>query len=288
MEKQFKNIFFTILVLLIGFDIFLWSNIFYFYKNKPEIYFLDVGQGDSSLIVLPNNVLILVDAGPNVSINPALAQIFPKFRNYIDLAIITHPQLDHFGGFFDLLDRYDFGTFIINGKEGDEKIKDTYNQLIQKIKSKNISLISLKSGDKIVYKDNLLEFIFPDDNWLQSLESNDSALVFKLKTQKFNALFTSDISSEVEKYLIKKFDLKSDILKIPHHGSKYSSEDDFLKFVAPKLALIGVGLKNTFGHPAQETLQKLKLLNIPIFRTDYNGSIKIYEQNNKLIIQTEK
>lgn len=288
METNSKNIFFTILFLIAAFDVFLWVGIFYFNKNESQIYFLDVSQGDSSLIVLPQNVLILVDAGPNALVSQSLGEIFPKFKNYIDVAIITHPQLDHFGGFLDLLDRYDFGVFIINGREADEKSKNIYNELISKIKNKNIPLINLGAYDKISYKDNLIEIISPDNFWIQSAELNDTALAFLLKTSKFKALFTSDIDEELEKYLIKKFDLKSDILKVAHHGSKYSSSDDFIKNVSPKLALIGVGIKNSFGHPAKETLEKFKFFNIPIFRTDYNGTIQIYEKSNKLIVKTQK
>ncbi|GIW65287.1 MAG: hypothetical protein KatS3mg093_266 [Candidatus Parcubacteria bacterium] len=244
-----KNLSLIIFLILIGFDIFLWLNIFFFNFNQNKIYFLNVGQGDSSLINL-KKIFILIDAGPNSKINQSLAQAFKTKRNYIDLAIITHPQLDHFGGFTGLLDKYDFGAFIINGREGDDKSKNLYNELINKIKNKNIPIIILSAGDKIIYQDNLIEILSPDKNWIQSAELNDTGLVLKIKTFSFSSLFTADINSFLEDYLISKYDLKADILKVAHHGSKYSSN--------------------------------------PIFRTDLNGNILIFKKDNKFIVQTEK
>ncbi|MGC8775987.1 MAG: ComEC/Rec2 family competence protein [Minisyncoccia bacterium] len=287
MDEQNKNLSLALLVILIGFDIFLWLNIFWFNFNNSYVYFLDVGQGDSGLMALKNNVLILIDAGPNSKVIQSLDKIFPKKRNYIDLAVITHPQLDHFGGFLFLLDKYDFGAFIINGRQGDEKTKNDYQALIQKIESKNIPLITLSAGDKIIYQNNLIEILSPDKNWISSAELNDTGLVLKIKTPEFNSLFTADIDSYLENYLVSKYDLKSNILKIAHHGSKYSSNIDFISKVQPSLALIGVG-KNNYGHPSLDLINHLKNIDIPVFRTDYNGNITIFKKDNKFIIKTEK
>jgi competence protein ComEC len=285
--NQNKNLSLIIFFILIGFDIFLWFNILFFKFQQNQIYFLDVGQGDSSLINLKNNVSILIDAGPNSKVNQSLARIFKTKRNYIDLAIITHPQLDHFGGFLSLLNKYDFGAFIINGREGDDKVKNIYNELINQIKNKNIPIITLEAGDKIIFKDNLIEVLSPDKNWFQSAELNDTGLVLKIKTSDFISLFTADIDSFLEDYLISKYDLKANILKVAHHGSKYSSNENFIFRVSPNLALIGVGYNN-FGHPSNDVLFKLKNQNISVFRTDLNGSILIFKKDNKFIVQTEK
>ncbi|MCS6789080.1 MAG: MBL fold metallo-hydrolase, partial [Patescibacteria group bacterium] len=236
-----NNLTIFILIILFIFDIFLWRNILFFKNFHSSLYFLDVGQGDSTLFNFNNKIFILVDAGPNNKVVSSLDKILKQKKNYIDLAIITHPQIDHFGGFFDLLESYDFGAFIINGLQPDLKIKNIYSDLIEKIKSKNIPVITLGAKDKILYDNNLIEVLSPDLNWLQSAELNDTGLVLYIKNHEFSSLLTSDINSDVEEYLLNKYDLRANILKIAHHGSKYSSNEKFLLKIKPNLALIGVG-----------------------------------------------
>ncbi|MCX7589566.1 MAG: MBL fold metallo-hydrolase [Patescibacteria group bacterium] len=282
-----NNLTIFILIILFIFDIFLWRNILFFKNFHSSLYFLDVGQGDSTLFNFNNKIFILVDAGPNNKVVSSLDKILKQKKNYIDLAIITHPQIDHFGGFFDLLESYDFGAFIINGLQPDLKIKNIYSDLIEKIKSKNIPVITLGAKDKILYDNNLIEVLSPDLNWLQSAELNDTGLVLYIKNHEFSSLLTSDINSDVEEYLLNKYDLRANILKIAHHGSKYSSNEKFLLKIKPNLALIGVG-KNNFGHPAEEVLNNLNKLNVSIFRTDLDGNISIFKKENNFVVKTEK
>jgi competence protein ComEC len=281
-----KNIILVIFLVLVGFDLFLWSQILFF-KDEPRVYFLDVGQGDSSLVYL-DNILFLIDAGPDKKVLQGLSRVFPKKVNYIDLAFISHPQLDHFGGFLDLLNKYDFGAFIINGREADNKTHEIYNELILKIEERKIPVITLGANDKIKYKNNLIEIISPDQNWIQSAELNDTSLVFRAKNPNFSILFTGDGGNNLLNYLSEKFDLKSNILKIPHHGSKYSFSEKFLKATSPNLALIGVGIKNRYNHPSKEFIDGLNNLNTPFFRTDLAGNIVISFKNNNFFVKTEK
>jgi len=281
-----KNIILVVFLVLVGFDLFLWSQILFF-KNEPKVYFLDVGQGDSSLVYL-DNILFLVDAGPDKKVLQSLSRVFPKKVNYIDLAFISHPQLDHFGGFLDLLNKYDFGAFIINGREADDKTREIYNKLISKLEERKIPVITLNANDKIKYKNNLIEIISPDKNWIQSAELNDASLVFRAKNPNFSILFTGDSGNNLLNYLSEKFDLKSNILKTPHHGSKYSFSENFLKAVSPNLALIGVGVKNSYNQPSKEFINGLNNLNIPFFRTDLAGDIVISFKNNNFFVKTEK
>jgi len=281
-----KNIFLVIFLVLVGFDLFLWYQILFF-ENEPKVYFLDVGQGDSSLIYL-DNILFLVDAGPDKKVSQSLSRVFPKKVNYIDLAFISHPQLDHFGGFLELLNKYDFGAFIINGREADGKSKEIYNELISRLEERKIPVITLGVNDKIKYKNNLIEIISPDKNWIQGAELNDTSLVFRAKNPNFSILFTGDSGNNLLNYLSQKFDLKSNILKIPHHGSKYSFSENFLKSVNPDLALIGVGIKNNYNQPSKEFINGLNNLNIPFFRTDLSGNIIISLKNNNFFVKTEK
>lgn len=288
MNKRRNSLGATILLLLIIFDFLVWHEIFSASrKNTPEVYFLDVGQGDAELLILPQGVKILTDAGRDKKIIPALAKIEVSSNKYIDVAIITHPQQDHFGGFLELLEYYNFGIFIVNGRDN-PKAND-WSSLIDKIKSKKIPLVVLGGGDKIKYQQNQIKILSPDKNLIQSAELNDTGLVQLIETPSFRALFASDIGESIENYLIKNNTLpKVDILKVAHHGSKYSSGINFLEFVKPKVAIIEVGEENRYGHPAEIVLNRLKSAGSQIFRTDLNGTIKISAEQNKLKVFVDK
>ncbi len=280
----------VIILALIGLDVLIWHRVFFASPPKePQMYFLDVGQGDSELLVLPGGVSFLTDAGPDAKISRELEGILPLGRRYLDLAIISHPHLDHFGGFNNLLDRYEFGAFIINGREPDATDAEAWKLLMQKIRMENIPLITLGAGDWISFGDGRIDFISPTPIVLQSADLNDTGLVELIKTASFRALLSADIGLAVENYLADNFNLKADILKIGHHGSKYSSGEEFLKAVDPKIAVIELGSQNRYGYPAKEAMARLLSSAIAkVFRTDENGTIKIVAEGRKLEVFTEK
>lgn len=288
-DKKNLNLGAIVLFLLVVFDFLIWREIFLVNLNdKPEIYFLDVGQGDAELLVLPPKIKILTDAGYGKKIISALDKIKILSDKYIDVAIITHPQQDHFGGFLELLEHYDFGAFVINGRNNPEV--SSWKTLIDKIEEKKIPLITLERRDKIRYQENKIKILSPDKNLIESAELNDTGIVQFIETQFFRALFAADIGKNVEKYLIKNNDvLRADILKVAHHGSKYSSGINFLEIVQPKLAVVEVGEGNRYGHPTREVLEQLKLKGSQIFRTDLNGTVKVsVSQNKKLQVFVDK
>jgi beta-lactamase superfamily II metal-dependent hydrolase len=278
----------AILLALIGCTIFVWFEIFAGKpSNVPRVYFLDVGQGDAELAIFPGNVKVLTDAGPDKKILAGLGDAIGSDR-YIDIGVISHPQLDHFNGFNYLLDNYRFGAFIFNGR-ADSPAAGEWQTLMDKIKSRNIPLLTLGAGDKINYLDSEVDFISPNKDFIQSAELNDTVLVELVKMPAFKALFTSDAGFNIEDYLIKNnVNIAADILKVGHHGSKYSSSEEFLKAVNPKVAVVEVGAKNTYGHPAEEALSRIASIAAKIFRTDQNGTIEVLADNQKLKVYAEK
>ncbi len=282
---KFDNFSLFIILALVFLNIFVWYQIVFVGPNiNPVLYFLNVGQGDSELAILPQNIKILTDAGPDSKIVRELDKILPLSEHYFDIALITHAQLDHFNGFNYLLKNYSVGTFITNGQTAD---LPEWKEFEKNAKEKNIPIITLAFGDKIRFGKNLFNILSPTVELLQSSETNDSCLVAQLKTSNFSVLFTCDIASLTEKYLIKNLSstLKSDIIKVSHHGSKYSSNNEFLDAVQPKIAIIEVGAKNSYGHPAKEALARLASSTIQkIFRTDQDGTIKITVTGDKLKI----
>ena len=287
--KRFDALTSVIILSLAGLLIFVWYDILFTKSTSGAgIYFLDVGQGDAELLLLPQNIKILTDAGPDQKILQTIEKVLPRQDRYIDIAVISHPQSDHFRGFNYLLDNYRFGAFIFNGRSDSQKTGEWQN-LFDKIKAQKIPLITLARGDKISYRENQIEFLSPSYEFIQSAAINDTALVELIKTPAFKALLTSDIDVGVENYLVKNnIGLRADILKVSHHGSKYSSSGEFIEMVKPKLAIIEVGIDNKYGHPTKEALARLKSIISYVFRTDQNGTIEIVAENQKLKVYTEK
>lgn len=281
--KRLNNLSILIVGSLVILDLVVWQRILFFDQKSDELVFLDVGQGDATLGYFRGQVKFLIDAGPDSKIIYSLQKFLPPGDRYIDLAVITHPQLDHFGGFNFLLDRYDIGAFIMNGKNSD---LPEWQELLEKIADKEIPILALGSGDEVRYAGTQFVLVSPDTLQHQSAEVNDGSIVAKLSTEDFSALLTGDISQSIENYLIEKYGkdfFKADVLKVPHHGSKYSSSHDFLAAVNTKVALIGVG-KNSYGHPTNETLMRLKESGAEVMRTDIFGSLRLIFSQGKLKI----
>ncbi|MEK7612381.1 MAG: MBL fold metallo-hydrolase [Patescibacteria group bacterium] len=246
--------------------------------DTSSLFFLDVGQGDASLLTLPGNVQILIDGGPRNGLAlRRIQEILPQGDRYIDMVMMSHPQADHFGGFLDVVSEYDVGAFVGNGIPGESNI---YHELVSALHDKKIPYIQINTGDAIRYKNydfailNPVQGFFPKD-------PNDASVVTRFSDGNgLGVLFTGDISIAMEQKLIARgTGLVSDILKVPHHGSKFSSGNAFLKAVSPRLAVVSVG-KNNYGHPTKEALDRINVFAENIVRTDINGTIKIRIHND--------
>lgn len=267
---------------LIGFNIFIWSSIYgtLGLADKTHLYFLDVGQGDSALIKLAGDkraVKIMVDGGPGKATLASLYEALPPTDKYIDLLIATHPQLDHFGGFIDVLERFEVGAFIENGLDG---TASGWRELEELLEKKNIKRIVLKAGDTIRYENSLIRILAPAGKLLKSRQLNDTPLVMLLESEGSKTLFTADIGFKdmnVEGYLMKNYssEIDADILKVGHHGSKYSSSEKFIRAVSPEISIVSAGDKNRYGHPTKEALSRIGNIDESIYRTDKNGTIHL-------------
>ena len=253
-----------------------------FIPRDLKINFVDVGQGDSTFIITPKNKTILIDGGGSntgsfdVGENTLLPYILDKGYNKIDLMIISHFDSDHVGGLLTILEEIKVEKVLIAKQE---EQSENYKRFLNIVKEKNIPVIVGKRGDKInIEKDLYLDILFPESEQIEENMINNNSLVFNMHYNNFSMLFTGDIEEIAEKRIIEitnKSRLKADIIKIPHHGSKTSSTRELLERVLPKIALIGVGKDNLFGHPSSETIDKLNELKIKTYRTDINGEIMI-------------
>ncbi len=254
-----------------------------------RIHFLDVNQGDSTFIVTPRGKKILIDGGgssySNIGKNTVLPYILDRGYTKIDIAIISHMDLDHCDGIIYLMEKIKINTVIL-GKQYERT--SNYERFIKIAKERKINLKRVEEGDKIdIEKDVNIEVLWPNSKKVISENIiNNNSLVFKINYKKFSILFTGDIEEIAEKKILEenKNTLKSTILKVAHHGSKTSTTSEFLKAVNPQYALIGVGKNNKFGHPSENTLRKLKEKNIRIYRTDELGEITIKLNKNINIV----
>lgn len=282
---KLKNKVIAILIILVIINpIKYFSNI---KQSNLKIYFVDVGQGDSTCIVTPKNKIILIDGGGNskdenydIGKQTLLPYLLDKKINKIDYCIVSHFDSDHCGGLMYILKNLKVKNIII-GKQYEEY--ENYKEFIKIAKDKKINIRVVEAGEKITIEKNLyIDVLWPINREKMVIQNaiNNNSLVFKLRYINFSMLFTGDIEEIAEKEILDKYKentefLKSTILKVAHHGSKTSSAKEFINIVKPKYAVIGVGKDNKFGHPSNVTIENLKTINTEIYRTDEMGEISI-------------
>lgn len=234
--------------------------------NDLQIHFIDVGQGDSCLILTPSNRTILIDGGGSkdseefdVGKSTLLPYLLDRKVSKVDYMMISHFDADHMGSFITVLQNIKVGKLIISKQP---KNSNEFMNIMQIVKSKNIEIVVVKAKDKIHIENNVvLEILYPEKE-LKFSDLNNNSIVAKLIYGGFSMLFTGDIEKEAEGQILKQYKdtniLNSTILKVAHHGSKTSSTDEFIESVNPKIALIGVGKNNLFGHPNEDIINRLK------------------------------
>lgn len=252
-------------------------------RNYITLNMIDVGQGDSFYIETKNRKTILIDGGGSegsdydIGENILVPYLLDNGKKKIDLIIISHPHEDHIEGIFTVIEKLKVKKVIIG-----ENLDD--NELIIKLKevckNKNIKIIEVVAGDVLVVDNVYFEVIYPSIKTKEE-KINNMSLVFKMRYGEISTLFIGDLEEVAENNI--KENIKSDILKVAHHGSDTSTSQKFLNKVSPKIALISVGKDNLYGHPNKEVIERLKKKNINIYRTDLDGEIsfKIYKNRIK-------
>ena len=274
-RKKISKIIITISCILILFSVF---NIF---PRNLKIHFLDVGQGDCTFIVTPDNKTILIDGGGSTSNeydvgeSTLLPYILDRGYTKLDYIFISHFDQDHVGGIFTILEELKVGQVYISKQDEDSA---NYQKFLEVIEERKIRVKVLKQGDSLkIGKDLYFDILWPIEEPIQENILNNNAMVMKLRFEKFSMLFTGDIEEIGEKKILEVYGkkassiLKADVLKVAHHGSKTSTIQEFLESVNPRVCLIGVGKNNMFGHPANEVIERLS--GSKIYRTDENGEI---------------
>lgn len=251
-----------------------------------KIHFIDVDQGDSILIEEAGGKNILVDGGDRADRITAEIINYLKDQNVkkLDYIISTHPHADHIGGLIDIIDNFEVGTVLDSGKIHTSK---TYENYLIKIDQENINFETPRQGDQFEIGESKLHFLHPDQN-LDDYDLNNSSLIFVFEFGDQNFLFTGDIEKEVERELLKENpELKVDLIKVPHHGSKTSSFRGWIRSLEPETAVIQVG-ENHYGHPAAEVLKLYQSLGSDLFRNDLNGNIVVTADGQNYTVKVDK
>ncbi|AKM83271.1 hypothetical protein A2422_00035 [Candidatus Woesebacteria bacterium RIFOXYC1_FULL_31_51] len=231
----------------------------------------DVGQGDATLVQFKNNQ-ILIDGGPDKSVLSCLGEYMPFYDRTIELVILTHPEKDHFGGLIDVFKNYNVSKF---GTTNSESGSLEYKALINEVGSKGSDSIILDNRVNLRLGKIYLDILNPSKETTFKGSNNDGVVVL-LKYDKFKALFTADVENEVSDYLSTNDKVQNvNYIKVNHHGSKNGLSEKLLQATKPKIAVISVGAKNSYGHPHKEILDLLEKYNVKILRTDQIGNIEI-------------
>jgi competence protein ComEC len=271
--KNRKIIYWILAALLVLAAVGGWMIFFLQRSSELKMVFLNVGQGDAILISQGSNQ-ILVDGGKSGKIVlEKLGKYIPFWDRKIEAIIITHPDFDHIAGLIDVLKSYDVKTVIRTDAKSNSA---TFGKLSESISAEQAKEVEARRGVALDFPGGAkmeIEYPFSKEDYILSKNTNDGSVVAKVVFGGNSFLLTGDFPIEKEEILVSSSEnIQSQFLKISHHGSKYSTSDNFLEKVKPAEAVISVG-KNNYGHPSSEVIERLERNGVKIRRTDQSGDV---------------
>jgi competence protein ComEC len=263
----------------------------YLSDNKMRVTFLDIGQGDAAVVELPDKKVMLIDGGmpePDMGRRIVAPYLWSKGIRKVDYIVLSHPHSDHFGGLIYIIDNFDVGEIWSNGRLVSEA-----EEFFQRIWKKNISYKILTRGD-LLEREKYKVYVFHPYHEFHAgsprgevSNQNSDSLVLKIESDNTSVLFTGDIEIEAEDNLLHIGEwLKSDIIKVPHHGSSTSNSGEFIRAVSPNTAVASAGRNNPYKHPHQGTLWRYKDAGVRLLRTDADGAVTIISGGDTYELKT--
>jgi competence protein ComEC len=250
---------------------------------KMDVHFINVGQGDSIFIQTPNHKNILIDGGPPKAGKKVVRYLKDLGIKKLHLMIATHPDRDHIGGLPAVMKEFDVERILDSGKL---HVTRAYASYMNQIRKQEIPVTIAKAGKNITI-DSLLDFRILNA-YGKSKNNNQSSIALKLSYNDVDFLFLGDIEDEQEKKIAKKYDVRAEIIKIAHHGSKTSSSSKFLEEVDPNIAVITYSKYNDYGHPVNRVIQKLFDIHAQIYSTAVYGDLVIHTEGENYYIFPQK
>lgn len=248
-----------------------------------KVHYIDVGQGDCILIQAPSGKNMLIDAGNNSDGDKITSYIKNLGIKKLDIVVGTHPHADHIGALDDIINTFNIGQVVMPKVSYTTR---TYEDVLLAVQSKNLKITSARAGVNLDLGTGIATTLNgPVSDKYSNL--NDYSAVIHLTFGNTSFLFTGDAEEQPESEMVASgTNLKADVLKIGHHGSSSSTSSTFLNKVSPKHAVIMLGKDNSYGHPHEETINKLTNAGIKIYRTDMNGTIIVTSDSKSLEFNT--
>lgn len=261
-------------------------------RNYLSVTCLDIGQGDAIVIQIPGGKNIMVDGGSSSKKNTAAGQLLPYLKNQgisvVDAILLSHTDIDHISGVQELMDLKEKHLTTLRIKylllPDWKNPEPVYDELEAKAKRCGISVLKLQQGQKLQFGDATMEILSPEPG-AEGTDPNEEGLVMELCYGKFRGLFTGDIGEETEKKLLPRLD-DVDFLKVGHHGSRYSSCQEFLDRIQPEVAVISCSESNTYGHPSPETIKRLEQNGIKTMYTMKSGAVTVSTDGGHMWMET--
>ena len=266
-------------------------------RHPLEVHFFDVGQGDSALIVSPTGKTVLIDGGPPEAAAALTQRMTQLVHRPLDLVVLTHPHLDHAGGLLSVLQKLGARRYMDPGFAHPSAVYESLLHFVKENVPETASpevdpehpekplRIGIGGGATL----SVLWPRRPEEAFFRNTRSdaNANSIVLRLSYGKTAFFFAGDAEQETEERLLKwpLRDLRADVLKVAHHGSRYSSSEAFLAAVHPSIAVVSVGVGNEYGHPTREALQRLEDVGAQLFRTDVNGEIRVTSNGKQVEAQ---
>lgn len=262
----------------------LWRDLERLASPYLSVHFFEIGQGDAILVETPRRLRILIDGGPGNALSQKLAEVLPFWDRSIDLVVLTHPQLDHLSGLLGVLERFEVKRVLLTGVR---YRLDAYRAFLRKISQKGIPVHFARGGERLLLDQGTQALLVHPDVPLAGRDAgreiNETSIVLRLDHGATSFLFTGDAGFPTERDLLADNDpIDADVLKVGHHGSRYSSSAEFLRAISPHIALIQAGRRNRYGHPTPETLERLAAVGALALRTDRDGSVEILSDGKHL------
>lgn len=265
-------LFILMLIIILIFSNFTFNpnNSFINSNDKMIIHYIDVGQGDATLIQV-NSKNILIDSGPESSKKSLFEYLNSINLNKLDYVIATHPHEDHIGNMHHIIQEYDILSFYAPKVTSNTK---TFEQMVDSLKNKNLKINIIKEGTSSIDLGNHTRTTVFSPSKYDYENLNNYSPIIKIEYKNTSFLFTGDAEEEVEnKVLHNNFSISSDVLKVGHHGSSTSTSNSFLSVVNPSISIISVGKDNNYNHPSNKTIKKLQQNKSIIYRTDIDGNV---------------
>jgi len=285
MKPNLRHVMF---VVMLGLNALAWYGVTHHIASGLTVSVLDIGQGDSILIKGPTGITMLVDGGPDHSVLRQLPKELPLFDRHIDMVVETHPDKDHIAGLVDVFDRYRVSYFMSPGIPDGTAISKALTHAAAT--EPGAQSFIARRGMRIHLGDGAYaDVLFPDRDESAQTTTNDGSTVMHLVYGKTSFMLTGDLPSTFEDYLAQldanDGELKSDVLKAGHHGSKYSTDDAWLAAVHPSIVAISAGQGNSYGHPNAETLARIKNEGAQIISTIDHGTIRFVSDGTTVAVR---